>query len=109
MKEHYPPASPGLWAQAGKSSLSWRLEGGAGVLLRAAGRPPILPTPALSLQTQTEAAMRLGISPEFSGPFLAPAAVGCTLNPPGTAKFSLVLPGQTISSRERAQLRSHGK
>lgn len=101
MKEHYPPTSACLWAQAGKVSLSRRLEGGAGVLLRAAGRPPILPTPALTLQTRTEAAMRLGISPEFSGPFLAPAALGCTLTPPGTAKFSLVLPGQAISSRER--------
>ena len=90
-----------LWAQAGKVNLSRRLEGGAGVLLRAAGRPPILPTPALTLQTRTKAAMRLGISPEFSGPFLAPAALGCTLTPPGTAKFSLVLPGQAISSRER--------
>ena len=101
MKEHYPPTSPCLWVQAGKVSLSRRLEGGAGVLLRAAGRPPIFPTPALTLQTRTEAATRLGISPEFSGPFLAPAALGCTLTPPGTAKFSLVLPGQAISSRER--------
>lgn len=101
MKEHYPPTSACLWAQAGKVNLSRRLEGGAGVLLRAAGRPPILPTPALTLQTWTKAAMRLGISPEFSGPFLAPAALGCTLTPPGTAKFSLVLPGQAISSRER--------
>lgn len=38
----------------------------------------------------------LGSSPEFSSPFLALVAVGRSLTPLGTARFSLVLPGQTI-------------
>lgn len=66
-------------------------------------------TTSAFLQSKAGCHGTLGNSPEFSSPFLALVAVGYSLTPLGTARFSLVLPGQTISSRKRAQLRSLGK
>lgn len=101
-----PSSSPSLWAQAGKASLSRSLEDGAGVLLRAASGPPIfLSNPSLaSPNPNWSCYVTLASSPEFSGPFLAPAAAGCSLTPSGTAKFSLVLPGQAVSPEREREL-----
>lgn len=102
-----PP--PGLSRLTGGMPAYQRSEGGAGVLRRAAGKRSVF-LYNLSLSSVTS------WLPWDSGKFtrvLQPilGSHGCwpLSNPLGTAIFSLVLPGQTISSRKRAQLRSLGK